>query len=235
MECDKCKNIFSNKYTLVTHQKNSKTCGDGNKFKCEFCNKLLSSKTRLLTHTALCKLNTNKKELISTKLLEYEVKIESLERRLKEKTEQLDLIIKNQTIHKPLILTPDIIREKISSKLDIKDIQGGQKGIARFIIKNILKDESGDLLYRCVDISRNKFVYYDVNGNRCVDYRAQVLINCMILSKFFDDMLDISKKFYNIDDTDQFIQWYNLLNAVSDIRKFERNKEFRRYISMLTI
>lgn len=79
------------------------------------------------------------------------------------------------------------------------------------------------------------WIYYDVDGNRCVDYRAQVLVNCLISSKFFDDILNISKQFYNIDDTDAFIQWYNILDSISDIRKFERNKEFRRYVSMLAV
>lgn len=152
MECDNCENIFSNKYTLATHQKNSKTCGKGDKFKCELCGKLLTSKTRLLTHTALCKSNTDRKEIMNTRIIEYETKIESLERQLKEKTDHLNILIKKHDSHKSLNLDPNIIREKISSQLNIKDIQNGQKGIARFIIKNILKDESGNLLYRCVDI-----------------------------------------------------------------------------------
>ena len=83
MECSSCENIFSNKYTLATHQKNSKICGKGDKFKCELCNKILTSKTMLITHTAVCKSNTDRKELINTKLVEYELKIEYLERKLK--------------------------------------------------------------------------------------------------------------------------------------------------------
>ena len=233
MECHSCNKILSNKYKLAEHHKNSKTCGTEERFKCELCSKLLSSKIRLHTHMAICKANTDRKEITNSRLVEYELKIESLERQLTEKTDQLTSMVEKQKTRKQLNLDPVIIREKIRTHLHIGDIQNGQKGVARFFVKNILKDESGNLLYRCVDISRNKFVYYDVAGNRCVDYRAQVLINCLVTSNFFHDMREISKKFYNIDNTDEFIQWYDLIDSVSDIRTFEKNKEFRRYITML--
>lgn len=240
MECEGCNKTFSTKYTLAIHQKSSKSCGNGEKFKCEMCDKLFTSKLRLRTHGAICKATPNRQEVINSKLAEYEIKIESLERALKDKTEQLNArteqlntLLKKQESIKPLKLDPVIIREKLS-RIDIKDIKNGQEGIAEFIVKNILTSDDGTLLYRCIDISRSKFVYYDVEGNQRFDYKTQVLVNCLSLSKFFVDIYNISKKFYDESNMEDFVYWHKLLKSLSDIRNFERNKKFRRHIMMFT-
>ena len=60
MECQHCKKIFNNKYTLGQHQKTAKYCldlqGSTNiNFICTYCNKNLCTNDRLNTHYHACK------------------------------------------------------------------------------------------------------------------------------------------------------------------------------------
>jgi hypothetical protein len=62
MDCQFCNNSFSNKYTLRTHQLNSKKCLKlqtnqtvNSSLQCSFCEKIMSSKIRFEGHLAICK------------------------------------------------------------------------------------------------------------------------------------------------------------------------------------
>jgi hypothetical protein len=116
MECQFCKKIYSNQYTLKTHQTTTKKCillqnEVGNKinekqFKCSYCDKILSSKARLDTHYSTCKskLKTESKKIIAEKEdeleevaftfrnekeeLQYELKLK--DEKIKELQERLD-------------------------------------------------------------------------------------------------------------------------------------------------
>ena len=62
MECCYCKKIFSNKFTLNTHQKTTKYCLklqnteiEKNNFECNYCKKILYTNQHLSTHLNICK------------------------------------------------------------------------------------------------------------------------------------------------------------------------------------
>ena len=56
----------------------------------------------------------------------------------------------------------------------------GQKGVARFVVDNILKDEDNNLKYLCTDASRSTFKYKDKLGNIQKDYEAKRLTNYLV-------------------------------------------------------
>ena len=74
-KCKFCKNNFSNKHTLLQHQKNTKYClkiqGKKNDtFKCTFCIKTYSTRQNLEIHYSKCKKSVAKN--ISTHNLKME-------------------------------------------------------------------------------------------------------------------------------------------------------------------
>ena len=63
MECEYCKNSFSNKVSLINHQKTAKYCLDlrniksSNEYMCEGCNKKFTRTSDLERHRKICKKN----------------------------------------------------------------------------------------------------------------------------------------------------------------------------------
>jgi len=235
MECEHCNKTFSTKYNLTAHQKKSKSCRQQDRYVCDFCSKPFSSNERLKGHMATCSENSQKKAVCNSIIASYEAKIESLERQLKDKTDKLDKIDGDQQIREKLKLdlNADIIRQKFHSITD-HDIRKGQEGVARFVISNILKDSLGNLLYKCVDRNRQKFVYYDTDGNRCIDYKARELIHHLKVSKVLSVLEHSSKGMYNMDNLDEFICWSELMIKLLGIRNNKSNQDFRRQLVILT-
>ena len=225
MECDHCNKVFSNKYTLATHK--SKLSNE-TQFKCSFCDKSLSSKERLVKHMVLCKSNTERDEIRNTRIIDYEAKIKALERQLVDKTSQLNELLEEQKARKQAVLdiSPELIKEKFRSIPD-DDLKQGQEGVARFIANNILTNTDGEVMYKCVDRHRQKFIYYDTAGKRCVDYNAEYLIHNLLA---LDGLKEHAKRLYNIDDADSFDEWANLIINLMNIRKQKFNQTFRRHL-----
>ena len=111
--CNFCNKSFKNKFTLLTHQKTTKSCLEkqgikNEEYKCDYCLKTLTTHTRLFSHMDICK-SKNKNEVTKYKTL-YENNIkqvkkykELLDKKEKEYKDLLDkkdneiLIIKEQT------------------------------------------------------------------------------------------------------------------------------------------
>ena len=96
MECEFCKNKFSNKHILLHHQKNTKYClkiqgKNNNKFKCEFCMKTYSTKQNLEIHYSKCKKNLvkNIKDEYEEKLKEKDIKIKNYAIQVSEQKETI--------------------------------------------------------------------------------------------------------------------------------------------------
>jgi hypothetical protein len=197
-------------------------------FTCSFCDKSLSSKERLTKHMELCKSNTQRDEIRNTRIIDYEAKINYLERQLADKTSQLNELLEEQKARKQVLLdiSPELIKEKFRGIPD-EDLKQGQEGVARFIANNILTNADGEVMYKCVDRHRQKFIYYDTAGKRCVDYNAEYLINNL---SAIDDLKEYSKRLYDMDDTDSFLEWTSLVIDLLNIRKQKTNQTFRRHL-----
>ena len=68
----------------------------------------------------------------------------------------------------------------IDEKLTKDYISEGQKGVAQFACKNLLKDENGNMNYICSDLSRHVFKFYNSEGNIEKDVKANKLTDMLI-------------------------------------------------------
>jgi len=92
------------------------------------------------------------------------------------------------------------VKDIINSKLDRFDIAGGQKGIAQFAAKNILKNEDGLLKYVCTDSSRGMFNLLHDNGDSEKDLKAKKLTDLLFESGLKTKTHDIGKSLWTKED-----------------------------------
>lgn len=178
------------------------------KYICVFCNTNYTTKQHLINHEKKCK--DNNIEIFKSSILknrEYETKIKDLESenlllkgaiKVYEKNQEcLHEIAKNPKTTKTTnnttnntkilsIQTPldfdnkEKIQNIINDKYNSSYLHDGQKGVAKFAVEHILKDEQGDLSYICTDPSRYVFKYKDINGGLVKDLEAKKLTNALI-------------------------------------------------------
>jgi hypothetical protein len=72
------------------------------------------------------------------------------------------------------------VKTIIDEKYNNSYLFEGQKGIAKFVVENILTDENGNLNYICTDPSRQIFKYKDPSGDIRKDIEAKKIINFLI-------------------------------------------------------
>jgi hypothetical protein len=99
LNCEYCNKLFSNKGSLVCHQKSAKYClniqGESNfKFTCDHCDKKLSTKNRLLTHLLVC--DKVKEKNHETKIISIKSEHENEINFLKEKIAEQQMLIETQ-------------------------------------------------------------------------------------------------------------------------------------------
>jgi hypothetical protein len=76
----------------------------------------------------------------------------------------------------PFNLNDDDILSIVKHKLDENSFLNAQKGVAKFCVDNILKDEDGKMRMICTDPSRERFKYMDENGVVKEDIKARQFI-----------------------------------------------------------
>ena len=94
-------------------------------------------------------------------------------------------------------------KTKIQSALENYNLEyflDGQRGIARFVVDNILKDEENNLIYLCTDQSRSTFKYKDTYGNIQKDYEAKKLTNYLVEGGIKHKLVDITEKWIGNDN-----------------------------------
>jgi hypothetical protein len=72
------------------------------------------------------------------------------------------------------------IRGIIEDGLTKNVVCNGQRGLAKFVVDNILKDAEGKLMYKCVDPSRHSFEFTNSDGIVEKDVRAAKLKRALI-------------------------------------------------------
>ena len=127
------------------------------------------------------------------------------------------------------------IREIIENNLELNDITYGQKGIAGFVMMNLLTDDDSKLTYYCTDSSRNIFKYKTSSGSIEKDIKAKKLSNILndagIASKSFDILNNSLKKGEISDNNYKIFQ-----PSVLEIKKISSdNSIFAKELSELVI
>ena len=131
MECQYCKNTYSNVYTLKNHQINTKACimiqkehgkiAENKVFECSYCKKNLSSKARLLKHYICCKL-----KIKEDKKKEFEEALEQKAKQIvEEKQDELEEVVytfrnEKEELEYELGLKNKIIKD---NEIKIKELQ----------------------------------------------------------------------------------------------------------------
>ena len=299
MECNYCKKIFNNKYTLGQHQKTAKYClelqGTTNtSFTCTYCNKSLCTNDKLYTHYQSCK-EKLKQEIVKdieienvylkktiqekndcitkleqdqrdklqekndyiakleTKLAqqkaEYDIKLEKFENAIIASVTQSKTPSKAaaSTTHNTtnlitvtnnnyLNLSQEHVKKVLAEKLDYNVVYAGQAGLAKFVFDYMLTDEDGNVIYHCVDPSRQMFEFIDENGEKVRDAKAEKLIQSLLKGDVIRLGLEEAAKGWNTDDKSLNLERTTVFGPkVSEYAELNRNNTvFRSKVSSLT-
>jgi hypothetical protein len=179
-------------------------------------------------------------EKMEKQKLEYQAKLEKFENAViasATDTRKTTTITynSNNTIHNSntntLVLSKEVIEPILRTKLTFSDAIKGQKGLANVVVNNLLKDDNGQLLYKCKDSSRQNFEYTDEQGDVKRDVHASKLIQALIDSKVEKIAGDVGEEAWEND-----IEKFNAFNEkVSEIVRFARDTSaFRSELTALT-
>jgi hypothetical protein len=198
-ECKYCSKTFSLNQTLNEHfnsckekqrkeevEKDEKYHNSIKKLQSEIMGLKRSEKDKL---TEKDRYYEEKMKHYQEKLEEKEATIAKLEAKL-EKFEDAVISAKkptNTTNNTNIVLSntlnlqdTDRIRGIIDEGLTKNVVCNGQRGLAKFVVDNILKDADGKLMYKCVDPSRHSFEFTNSDGIIEKDVRAVKLKRALI-------------------------------------------------------
>ena len=145
--------------------------------------------------------------------------------------------INNKIMNMPVLnLDDSTIQNLLETKYNLDIISEGQKGVARFALNNILKDEHGNLTYMCTDLSRKIFKYKNGLGEIEKDINAQKLTNILTENGIKELTTLIAKEFWTNDDgTINEDKLTNMLSKASEINFMkEDNTIFKNELASMT-
>jgi hypothetical protein len=240
MECNYCKRILSNKYTLKNHQTRAKYClqlqnsvvDETSYYTCE-CTKKFTSKQRLQYHLRTCSSRIKKLEItikvqderhiadtLEIQRLHKEIHIlqdklsnVAIEGVKKSTTTNVNTV--NNIIQNLDPITPELLEEQ-SRHLTIEHIRKGPAGYAEYALTYPFKDR-----IVCVDYARRKAKYKDENGAIITDPKLTRLTKLLfrsIAEKNKELAINYSgtiSKDLSIADQSQMI--VDVLAAISDV------------------
>jgi hypothetical protein len=124
----------------------------------------------------------------------------------------------------------------IDEKLTKDYISDGQKGVAQFACKNLLKDENGNMNYICSDLSRHIFKYQNSEGNIEKDVKANKLTNMLIEAGISNKALSIAPSLWTDEDgninTNNFLTFSPYTTEITSMQV--DNTVFRNELATLT-
>jgi hypothetical protein len=128
------------------------------------------------------------------------------------------------------------IKDILEKEFTPNDILDGQKGLANFAFKNILRDEYGNLVYVCGDSARKIFKYKDSLGKIIKDVNTQKLTDAFIMSDISTITNAKSQEFWINEDGTQDHTKYNIIsNPAAEIMNLKYNNvSFREQLVNLT-
>jgi len=209
------------KYCLNKQQKNIIK-----EYKC-CCQKIFNTKIIFERHNNICKIykeeNTKFQNNIYLQKLENENKIylEQLEKKdkhikeLEDKLANIALagVTKSTTINNnninnnnkilnisSLNINKESVHNVLENSFTHDTIIDGQKSLAKFVVDNLLKDNSGNLTYICTDPSRQIFKFKDTLGEVQKDVKANKLTNILLEGGIRDINSKVAQEWWTKDD-----------------------------------
>jgi len=213
--CNYCKKEFSDKSTLVRHQKTAKFCLKLQKeqnntditivtYKCEFCQKELTSNYNLNYHLNICKEKFKPEKQDNKEIAKLQEELEQI----KKDMERLKTISpattnnttnntnSNNTINNTInisifsYMTPERVADTFKEKYSKEIFLECEKGLADFTLNNFLMGKDKPL-YLCTDRSRNQFKFMDLEGKLIDDPNADILAS--LTSNGFEKVVKLYK------------------------------------------
>jgi len=233
---------------------------DNNEY-CNICNKIFSKKY-FTTHFKNC--NTNDYIKLNTIINENKEYIKDLEELNKKYLEEIielrntcDIYKSDHTCIQEIakqpknittnnkilnVITPFNITDKeqivdiVKNNYNINYIFSGQKGCARFVYENIIKDSEGNLKYICSDSSRFIYKYKDEYGNIQKDIDARRLTNLLIEGGLKNKACDMASEWWTDENGDVNTDKFEMLIEKAEaIRTMEQdNTEFKKELATMT-
>ena len=197
--------------------------------------------------------SNNQKEQIKQLQEDKDKQIKELQEQVKQLQDQIISVTKiavmkntnttnNNTINNKIMNMPVLnlddknIQNLLESKYNLDIISEGQKGVARFALNNILKDENGNLAYMCTDLSRKIFKYKNELGEIEKDVNAQKLTNMLTDNKLSEITSQMAKEFWTNDDgTINDDKLTNMISKASEINFLkDDNTIFKNELASMT-
>ena len=241
-DCEYCNKQFSSKQRLNFHSEN---CIDKYKKIIEDLNQKLGKNEKIIEQkdfeiNELEKLVEEQNQQMKTIRLEvenefYKQREERSSKVVEEIAKQPRTTNNNQKvlITTPMDLSQPVVQQAIQRGFSEEYLVQGQKGVARFAVDNILKDEQGKLKYVCTDPSRQIFQYKNEDGSMQKDVRATKLTKALLDGEIKSTSHKIA--WDNMKDGgDQEFQSYT--DYYYEIKDMETdNSEFSKELSSLTV
>jgi hypothetical protein len=135
-------------------------------------------------------------------------------------------------INTPVDLSQSTVQLAIQNGFSDEYLVQGQKGVARFAVDNILKDEQGKLIYVCTDPARQIFQYKNKDGSIQKDVRATKLTKALLDGELKSTTHKIACDKMK-DGTDEEFNLYT--DQYYEIKKLETdNSNFSKELTSLT-
>ena len=229
-------------------------------YQCKFCNKNFSSKICFQKHLDICVIklkivirelshNLNEKEKIieeqkqRMKTIRLEIENSFYKQREERSTNVVEQIakqprIQNNNHNKILITTPvdlsqPTVQLAIENSFSDEYLIQGQKGVARFAVDNILKDEHGKLTYICIDPARQIFQYKNKDGSMQKDVRATKLTKAILDGELKQTSHKIAWDKMEGAGNETFMSYTTHYQNIQGMEK--DNSEFSKELTCLTV
>jgi hypothetical protein len=248
-KCEHCEKILSRKQSLLNHlnccyKKKDKELKELKDLK-DVTFKELFEKDKIIIE-------------VNTKLENYKEQFEKQEENYKEQIKDLQdkldkiankaidrptTIVSNSTTNNNLNITSTIdfnnleeIKNIIENKLNANHVVDGQKGIVQFLVESFLKDDDGNLKYKCTDSSRNIFKYKNANGEINKDVDANKLISYIVDGGIKVKSVEIAKEWYTHEGIIDLVKYQIMDQPQQLILTIEdENTRFIRELASRTI
>uniref|UniRef100_A0A6C0KCI5 C2H2-type domain-containing protein n=1 Tax=viral metagenome TaxID=1070528 RepID=A0A6C0KCI5_9ZZZZ len=140
------------------------------------------------------------------------------------------------TTNNMLNLSQEHVKKVLTDHLDYNVVYAGQAGLATFVVDKMLKNQAGNLIYRCVDPSRQMFEFEDENGETVRDMKAEKLIQSLLKGEVIRIGLEEAGKGWNTDDNELNTKRAEVFSTkVNEYANLNRNNTvFRSKVSSLT-
>jgi hypothetical protein len=257
-QCDYCEKTLSTHERLITHTNACKIklkkdeVDKENAITFEYKNNIKELQNEILNYR-------DKLQEKNDYIAKLETKIEKMESKLEAKLEKLEstvttIALESKTPAKAapttnnttnlitvtnnnfLNLSQEHIKKVLAEKLDFNVVYAGQAGLAKFVVDYMLTDEDGNVIYHCVDPSRQTFEFIDEKGEKVRDVKAEKLIQSLLKGDVIRLGLEEAAKGWNTADSSLNLERTTVFGPkVSEYAELNRNNTvFRSKVSWLT-